>query len=95
MEGKTERASALNGWVRLVIGSIVILLVAFVVVPFAQRLGPVREVREAIDRSGIDATALFYTESDVSFEAESAIRNALKYPAARADADRPQECTDK
>jgi hypothetical protein len=92
MKGTTERPSALHGWMRLVIGSIVILLVAFVVVPLVQRLGPVREVREAIDRSGIDASALFYTESDVSFEAESAIRNSLKYPTSRTEADRQREC---
>jgi hypothetical protein len=65
----------------------VILLVAFVVIPGLQRLGPIREVRDAIERSGIDATALFYTESEVSGEAESSIRNAIKYSANRGKAD--------
>jgi hypothetical protein len=90
MTSTTERAGALNGWMRLVIGSILILLLAFVVVPLVQGLGPVREVRDAIDRAGIDASALFYTETEESFEAENAIRNALKYPPSEADADRPQ-----
>jgi hypothetical protein len=62
-----------------------ILLFAFVVIPALQRLGPVREVRAAIQAAGIDATALFYTESDVSAEAEFAIRNAIRYSAHRPD----------
>jgi len=68
-------------------GVLTILLVVFVVIPGLQRLGPIREVRDAIERSGIDATALFYTESEVSGEAESSIRNAIKYSARRSEVD--------
>lgn len=74
-------------WARFLTGVIVILLVAFVVIPGVQRLGPIREVRDAIERSGIDATALFYTESEVSGEAESSIRNAIRYSAHRDEVD--------
>lgn len=74
-------------WTRFFAGVLAILLVAFVVIPSVQRWGPIREVRDAIERSGIDATALFYTESDVSGEAESSIRNAIKYSAHRDEAD--------
>jgi hypothetical protein len=59
---------------------------AFGVIPAVQRLGPVREVREAVEDSGIDASALFYTESEVSSQAESSLRNSLKY---RPDGPRP------
>jgi hypothetical protein len=62
-----------------VAGVVVILVVAFVVIPAVQRLGPVREICEAVERAGIDATALFYTESEVSGEAESSIRDAISY----------------
>ena len=72
-------------WARFLVGLLLILLFAFGVIPGLQRLEPVREVRDAIERSGIDATALIYTESEVSGEAETSIRNALKYPARRAD----------
>ena len=72
-------------WARFLAGVVVILLFAFGVIPTLQRLGPVRQVRDAIRRTGIDATALFYTESEVSSEAEAAIRNAMEYPAHRAD----------
>lgn len=64
---------------RFLIGLLVILLFSFGVIPALQRLGPVREVRDAVVNSGIDATALFYTESEVSGEAAVAIRNAIRY----------------
>ena len=68
-------------WSRFLIGVLAIMVLAFGVIPAVQRVGPVRDMHQAIERSGIDATALFYTESDVSSEAESSIRNALTYPA--------------
>ncbi len=80
---RSREPKAFVRWARFLAGVLVILLVAFVVIPGVQRLGPVREVRDAIERSGIDATALFYTESEVSGEAESSIRNAIKYSAHR------------
>jgi hypothetical protein len=56
-----------------------ILLFAFAAIPRLQRLGPVHEVRAAIQRSGVDATALFYTESHLSAEAEATLRDALRF----------------
>ena len=83
------KASGVSGtgrrWGRFLAGLTAILFFAFGVVPALQRLGPVREASEAIRNGGIDATALFYTESDVSSEAESSIRNAMKHSACRAD----------
>jgi hypothetical protein len=67
-------------WARFLAGLLVILLFAFGVIPAVQRLGPVAEVREAIRSAGIDASALIYTESDVSFEAEASLRDALRFP---------------
>ena len=72
-------------WARFLAGLGVILLFAFGVVPALQQLGPVREVRDAIENRGIDATALFYTEIEVSSEAEASIRNALGYSARDDD----------
>jgi hypothetical protein len=56
-----------------------IFLFAFVGLPWLQRLGPIREVRNAIHATGVDATALFYTESEASAESESSLRNALRF----------------
>lgn len=71
-------------WARFLAGATVILVFAFAVIPGLQQVGLIREVHDAIQKSGIDATALFYTEAEVSSEAESSIRNALRYPARRA-----------
>ena len=77
---------------RFLAGLLVILLFAFGAIPGLQRLGPVCELRDAIRNSGIDATALFYTESDVFSGAEAAIRNAMTYSAHRADCPARQGC---
>ncbi len=79
---------AARRWTRFTAGLVLILLFAFVAIPGLQRLGPIREVRDAIRSTGIDATALFYTESEVSSEAEASIRDALKYPPCRTATER-------
>ena len=72
-------------WGRFLASLLGVLVFAFGVIPGLQRLGPVREVRDAIRNTAIDATALFYTESDVCCEAEASIRNAIRYSAHPAD----------
>ncbi len=81
-------AEACRPWARLLAGLSAILLFAFCAIPSLQRLGPVREVRDAIHRRDIDATALFYTESHTSAEAEAAIRDALEFPPRASRAGR-------
>jgi hypothetical protein len=76
-------AKVCRPWALLLAGMAAIVLLAFGGIPSVQRLEPVREVRDAIHRRDIDATALFYTESHMSFEAEAAIRDALEYPPVR------------
>lgn len=66
-------------WLRFFGGLTAILLFAFVGVPGLQRWGPVAEVQQVIRNSGIDATALFYTDIDASNDGESSIRNAIRY----------------
>lgn len=87
-EKAVQQTSAQNGllalggrWARFLAGLAMILLFAFVVIPALQTIEVVSEVRAAIQKADIDATALFYTECDVSFEAEASIRDAIKYPA--------------
>jgi hypothetical protein len=66
------------------VGIIALLLIAFGVIPAMQSLGPVREIRSAIQSADVDATALFYSESEHSYEAEASIRNGLDYPPSVA-----------
>jgi hypothetical protein len=69
-----------------------LLAFAFVVVPAVQRLTLVREVCDVIHKYDVEATALFYTESEVSCEAEASIRSSLRYrtqPAASPRSNAP------
>ena len=80
-----DASGAFRRWSRFVVGLALILLLAFGIVPGLQRWGPVDDVRGAIRASGVDASALFYTESEMSCEAEMSIRNALKYAGFQGD----------
>ena len=72
-------------WLKFAAGLSLILLFAFGVVPAFQRLGPVADLRDAIERSGIDASALFYTENEEFYEATSSLNNAARFPLTKAD----------
>ena len=82
---RRRQSNTWTRWSRFLSGVLVILLVAFVVIPAVQRLDPIREVCDAIEEHGIDATALFYTESEVSGDAESSIRNAIQYSSRSSE----------
>ena len=82
---RDDGGSAAQRWGRFAGGLTALLLFAFVVIPALQRMEPVREVREAIQRRDIDATALFYTESELSSEAEASMRDAMRYGHRGAD----------
>ena len=83
-EPTIDRPTAGRRWAQFLAGLLVILLFAFGAISQIQRLGPVREVRDAAGNAGIDATAPFYSESEVSSEAEASIRNAIRFSTRRA-----------
>jgi hypothetical protein len=70
---------AARRWARFAGGACLILLVAFAGVPALQRWKPIAEIHDAVEASGIDATALFYTEAEVSSQAEGSIRNTMRF----------------
>jgi hypothetical protein len=70
---------AVRRWARFVGSASLTLFVAFVGVPALQRLEPIGEVHDAVQASGIDASALFYTEAEVSSEAEASIRDTMRF----------------
>ena len=60
-------------------GAMLLLLLAFGGLPLLQRLGPLRDVKNAAERRGIDATGILYTDVEVFSEAEAALRDALHF----------------
>lgn len=78
-ESDAGRGGLVRRWSGFFAGLAAILAFAFGVVPAFQKLGPVRTITEGVRESGIDASALFYTETEVASEAEASLRNALKY----------------
>ena len=66
-------------WMRLAAGVATIWLLVFVLAPWLQRWGPVGRFHAHVERSGIDATALFYTEIEEFATADVVIRDIMKY----------------
>ena len=61
-------------------GLLALLLFMFVFVPWVQQFPMVRPLVVFIEESGIDASALFYTEVEETGDAESAMRDTMRYP---------------
>jgi hypothetical protein len=79
---KTE-ATGWMGWVKLALGLAAVWCFIFVLAPWVRTLEPVGAHLDFIKETGIDAAALFYTDSEESGDGESLIRDALKYDASR------------
>ena len=81
-EARVARAERPAGkgrrWLRLLAGVLILLLFAFGCLPLLQRLGPVRGVKDAAERRGIDSAGIFYTDVEVFSEAEAVLRDALR-----------------
>ena len=56
----------------------------FVLAPWAQRLGPIAEIHGCIEERGIDATALFYTESEAFGPVQLTLHNGLRLAGSSA-----------
>jgi hypothetical protein len=51
----------------------------FALAPMLQALPTVRAIADSIDETGINASALYYTDLDETAEAEMFLRNAERY----------------
>ena len=66
-------------WAALAAGIAVIWAFIFVIAPALQKNEMVRPLAEYVRESGIDASALYYTEVQETGEAEVYLRDALRY----------------
>jgi hypothetical protein len=71
---------ALKRWGALLLGLFVIWLFVFVLAPRVAEHETVRPLVQFIEESGIDAGALFYTETKETGDAENYLRNSFLYP---------------
>ena len=67
-------------WLMLTVWVGAIWLFMFVVGPLIQRNSTVRELAVRIEESGIESTALWWSEVEVVGDAEMNCRNTLEYP---------------
>ena len=58
------RRSPVGAWTRLGLGLVVLWLIVFRAGPWLQGYAPIAEIHAAAEAQGIDATALFYTDSE-------------------------------
>ena len=70
---------ALRRWAGLIAGLGLIWAFVFLIAPALQRTEMVRPLAQYVRESGIDASALYYTEVQETGEAEMSIRDALAY----------------
>ncbi len=62
-------------WIRLIAALALISILVYVVIPWLNQETPVREVTSVATARGVDATGLFYTETDQVAEAQNYLRN--------------------
>jgi hypothetical protein len=71
---------ALKRWGALLLGLFVIWLFVFVLAPRVAEHDAVRPLVQFVEESGIDAGALYYTETKETGDAENYLRNSFLYP---------------
>jgi len=74
-----DPSGTLGKWAALAAGIAVIWAFVFVIAPALQKNDMVRPMAEYVRESGIDASALYYTEVQETGEAEMYLRDALGY----------------
>ena len=67
-------------WVSLFLGIGVILTFAFGIAPWLEQRPAIKPMVEFVEESGIDASALYYTEVEESGDAEMHMRSTMAYP---------------
>ncbi|MEE9157714.1 MAG: hypothetical protein V3U60_04925 [Gammaproteobacteria bacterium] len=69
----------LRPWAALIGGVLALALFAFVVIPWLNAHGPGNGIISATKSNGVDASALFYTETPEVSEAVNYLGNSSKY----------------
>ena len=77
--GRRKPPARWKGWAGLMFGVVLILVFIFIIAPLIRRIPYVRVIVDYAEENDIDTSALFYTELEESAEAESIMRDTLRY----------------
>ena len=72
------RPRPLSAWARLLLGLAVLWAIVFRLGPWLQGYAPIAQLHDFIEEREIDATALFYTDSDEFGDVALTIHNTLR-----------------
>lgn len=73
-------------WLRLLAGLGLVWSFAFALATWGQRFAPVAELHRCVEERGIDASALFYTESEAFEPVALTLHNRFRFWDERAAA---------
>lgn len=73
----SPKRSRFRGWFGLAMGLALIWIMAYVVLPWGNRLPFIAPIMQAIEVSGIDAGAYWYTQSEETAVAQMYVRHAI------------------
>jgi hypothetical protein len=74
-------------WLRLIGAVGLVWAFAFLLAAWGQRLAPVAELHGFVEERGIDASALFYTESEAFDPVALTLHNSFRFGDGRAAED--------
>jgi hypothetical protein len=78
-DGLLSPSPAVRNWIALLAGVLIVWLFMFVIAPWVQTLPAIKPLATFIEETGIDASALYYTEVEEASEAELNMRTTMEY----------------
>jgi hypothetical protein len=79
LDGQKRLSSLMGTWGGLFLYMFLIWAFIFIIAPWIQELPSVKPLAEFIEESGIDASALYYTEVEEASEAELHMRSTINF----------------
>jgi hypothetical protein len=79
LDGQKRPSSVMFRWLKLCFGFFLVWVFMFVLAPAIEKLPHVKPLAQFIEDTGIDASALYYTELPETADAEMYLRDAARY----------------
>jgi hypothetical protein len=79
LDGHHSPSNSILRWIALLLCFSLVWVFMFVIAPWIETFPMVKPLTEFIEESGIDASALYYTEVEEASEAELNMRSTMEY----------------